>query len=47
MYPQYLVKVRLFTSMQNGNFKSLDDLKSVKGIGTAILDKNRDLLALE
>ncbi|MAS24073.1 MAG: hypothetical protein CMI03_01050 [Oceanospirillaceae bacterium] len=32
---------------ENGNFKSLDDLKSVKGIGTAILDKNRDLLALE
>ena len=30
----------------NGNFKSIDDLVNVKGIGKAILEKNRDRLVL-
>ncbi|MBU2039654.1 MAG: ComEA family DNA-binding protein [Gammaproteobacteria bacterium] len=32
---------------QHGQFKSLDDITQVKGIGKAILDKNRSMLALE
>ncbi len=32
---------------QHGQFKSLDDITQVKGIGQVILDKNRALLALE
>lgn len=32
---------------QHGQFKSVDDITQVKGIGKAILDKNRSMLALE
>ena len=32
---------------QHGQFKSLDDITQVRGIGKAILDKNRSMLALE
>ncbi len=32
---------------QHGQFKSLDDITQIKGIGKAILDKNRSMLALE
>ena len=32
---------------EHGKFESLDELKSVKGVGEAILEKNRSLLALE
>lgn len=32
---------------ENGLFTSIDELIEVKGIGKAILDKNRDKLALE
>lgn len=31
---------------QNGEFKSADELAKVKGIGTAIVDKNRDRILL-
>jgi competence protein ComEA len=31
---------------QNGEFKSADELAEVKGIGTAIVDKNRDRILL-
>jgi len=31
---------------QNGPFKSIDDLLNVKGIGEAILEKNKDLLTV-
>lgn len=30
----------------NGAFESVDDLKGVKGIGTSIVDKNRDRIVL-
>ncbi|HEY0289059.1 MAG TPA: helix-hairpin-helix domain-containing protein [Pseudomonas sp.] len=32
---------------ENGSFTSVDELIEVKGIGKAILDKNRDKLAIE
>ena len=32
---------------ENGSFTSVDELIEVKGIGKAILDKNRDRLAIE
>jgi len=32
--------------IDNGNFKSIDDLVNVKGIGKGILEKNRDRLVL-
>lgn len=32
---------------KNGPFKSVDELKSVSGIGDATLEKNRDLLSVE
>ena len=32
---------------QNGPFKSVDDLANVKGVGTAIIDKNRDTLSVD
>lgn len=32
---------------QHGKFSSADDLIQVKGIGTAILEKNRSLLVVE
>lgn len=31
---------------ENGPFKSVDDLLQVKGIGSATLEKNRDLIGL-
>jgi len=31
---------------QNGAFKTIDGLSNVKGIGAAIVDKNRDNLAI-
>ncbi len=30
---------------ENGSFKSVDELASVKGIGPAMVDKNRDMLS--
>lgn len=30
----------------NGRFSSVDDLTSVKGIGTATVDKNRELISV-
>ena len=32
---------------QHGPFKKVDDLLQVKGIGTAILDKNRDQIVVK
>lgn len=32
---------------ENGSFTSVDELIEVKGIGKAILDKNRDRIAIE
>jgi competence protein ComEA len=32
---------------ENGSFTSVDELIEVKGIGKALLDKNREMLALE
>ncbi|MEQ7919206.1 helix-hairpin-helix domain-containing protein [Xanthomonas sp. WHRI 1810A] len=32
---------------ENGSFTSIDELIEVKGIGKAILDKNRDKLSIE
>jgi competence protein ComEA len=32
--------------IQNGDFKSIDDLKAVKGIGDAIIEKNRSKITL-
>ncbi len=32
---------------QQGGFKSVDELTQIKGIGTAIVDKNRPRLTLE
>lgn len=32
---------------QQGGFKSVDELTQIKGIGTAIVDKNRTRLTLE
>jgi len=32
---------------EHGGFKSIDELKEVKGVGDALLEKNRALIALE
>ena len=32
---------------QNGSFKSIEDLKKVKGIGNKLLEKNNGLLVIE